>query len=118
VHNKLDLTEEGRSYLGTGSPEFQVFQAVPFDGGISQADLKANLGPVADHGFRQAMQLKWVRIDKSSGTAMVVRATASVEDKVLLLLKALAAGNESGASSADLQQLTKRRLVLTEGFEN
>ena len=46
--------------------------AVP-PGGILLADLKKQLGPVADLGFAHAKRLRWLDIDKSQGAPMVVR---------------------------------------------
>lgn len=58
AHSKYVVRADSESYATAGSPEAQVFAAVPADG-ITLADLKAKLpGDVADLGFRQAMQQK------------------------------------------------------------
>jgi len=36
-------------------------------------DLKSTLGSIYDIGFKQAMQHKWITLDKSGGAPMVVR---------------------------------------------
>jgi len=46
-------------------------------------------------GFKQAMQSKWVAIDKSGGEPKVVRKVEAIEDRVLAMLTALAAGQVS-----------------------
>jgi phenylalanyl-tRNA synthetase alpha chain len=49
---------DAEAYATAGSPEAQVFAAVPPEG-VTLAALKAALpGDVADLGFRQAMQQK------------------------------------------------------------
>jgi phenylalanyl-tRNA synthetase alpha chain len=41
---------------------------------VSLATVKATLSPeVADVGFKQAMQQKWVALDKSGGEPRIVR---------------------------------------------
>ena len=61
------LTAEGKNYTSGGSPEVQVFEAVPADGGIAQADLKAKLDAlVYDVGFKTAMKNKWIQTTKGS----------------------------------------------------
>lgn len=97
-----------------GTPEAQVFNAVGPDG-ISLADLKTKLGNVGELGFRQAMQARWVGMDKSSGQPMVVRKVDSIIDAVLPQLEAIAAGNE--ATPAEMQALAKRRLVAQEKWK-
>ncbi len=67
------LTAEAEAYLTAGSPEAQLFAAVPPEG-VTMAALKAALpAEVSDVGFKQAMQQKWVALDKSGGEPRVVR---------------------------------------------
>ena len=42
-HSRWALTDEARGYLDTGSPEAQVFAAVPADGGIALPALKVSV---------------------------------------------------------------------------
>lgn len=57
-HSRYVVRPEAESYATAGSPEAQVFAAVPAEG-ITLAALKDLLpGDVADLGFRQAMQQK------------------------------------------------------------
>lgn len=44
-HFRYNLTEEAKGYLGVGSPEAQVFNAVPAEGGIPMAAIKVWLAP-------------------------------------------------------------------------
>ena len=79
-HSQYRLTELGHSMAGGPSPEVQVFTAVPADGGVPLAAIEQQLGAVGEIGFRQAMALKWVSVDKSGGEPLVVRKVAAVED--------------------------------------
>ncbi|KAL4438203.1 hypothetical protein ABPG77_010564 [Micractinium sp. CCAP 211/92] len=115
-HSRIVLTAEAQGYLGKGSPEAQVFAAVPPEG-ISLAEIKKQLGAAGDVGFKQAMQSKWVAIDKSGGEPRVVRKVESVQDRVLEVLTAVAAGKESGASDAELAALKKRKLIAVEQWK-
>ncbi|KAI8467957.1 MAG: tRNA synthetases class II core domain (F)-domain-containing protein [Monoraphidium minutum] len=110
-HSKHVVRPEAEAYATAGSPEAQVFAAVPAGGGLTLAELKAALpGDVADLGFRQAMQQKWVATDKSSGEPRVVRKVEAVVDTVAAQLAALMSGGELPA--ADLEALTKKRKFL------
>ena len=40
THTKLVVTEEGKGYLAQGSPEAQVFNALPAEGAVPLAELK------------------------------------------------------------------------------
>jgi hypothetical protein len=71
------LTAEAEAYLTSGSAEAQLFAAVPPEG-VAMATLKAALpAEVSDVGFKQAMQQKWVALDKSGGEPRVVRKVRS-----------------------------------------
>ena len=95
------LTQEGTSYLESGSPEAQVFAAIPAEG-IAQpqlivcyliavpcslapnsfsllfsktcfVNLQQKLGNVGSVGVGQAMKLKWIVLDKSGGQPVAKR---------------------------------------------
>lgn len=73
-HSKYVLTPEAEAYLTAGSPEAQLFAAVPPGEGLALAAAKASLPQeVSDVGFRQAMQQKWVALDKSGAEPRIVR---------------------------------------------
>eukprot|EP00199_Chlamydomonas_sp_CCMP681_P000662 CAMPEP_0119107318 /NCGR_PEP_ID=MMETSP1180-20130426/9635_1 /TAXON_ID=3052 ORGANISM="Chlamydomonas cf sp, Strain CCMP681" /NCGR_SAMPLE_ID=MMETSP1180 /ASSEMBLY_ACC=CAM_ASM_000741 /LENGTH=494 /DNA_ID=CAMNT_0007092789 /DNA_START=101 /DNA_END=1585 /DNA_ORIENTATION=+ len=114
-HFKWALTEEAQGYLQAGAPEAQVFNAVPAEG-ITMPALKALLpGEVGDVGIKQAMQQKWIATDKSSGEVRLVRKVASIEDKTLSMLKAVAEGQE--VSKADADAAKKRKLLKPEQWK-
>ena len=105
------LTDEAKEYLEKGSPEVQLFNAVPPEG-ISMADIKVKLGKVGDVGFRQAMQQRWVAIDKSSGQPVVMRKVETIEDKAVAIMRKIQDNpNNPGIEQGDIQQLAKRKLV-------
>jgi phenylalanyl-tRNA synthetase alpha chain len=79
--------------------------------------LQKQLGAAGDVGFKQAMQLKWVGIDKSGGEPRVVRKAAAIQDRVHEVLAALAAGQPAGASDAELAALRKRKLLVAEAWK-
>jgi phenylalanyl-tRNA synthetase alpha chain len=57
------LLPEAHAFVAEGSPEAQLFAVVPPEG-LTLADAKVRLPPaIADLGFRQAMQQKWVALD-------------------------------------------------------
>ncbi|MEW5309124.1 MAG: hypothetical protein WDW38_001033 [Sanguina aurantia] len=77
-HFRYVLTEEAEGYVATGSPEAQAFNAVPADGGITLAALKASLpGELGDLGFKQAMQQKWLALEKTPPTPAAIAAAAA-----------------------------------------
>lgn len=72
-HFRHVLTEEATGYLDQGSPEAQVFHAVPAEG-MPLSVLKAKVpGDLGDLGFKQAMQQKWLMLDKSQGQPVIMR---------------------------------------------
>ncbi|GBF90255.1 hypothetical protein Rsub_03388 [Raphidocelis subcapitata] len=110
THSSYTVRPEAEPYATQGSPEAQVFAAVP-PGGISLAALKeAVAGDAGEIGFRQAMQMRWVATDKSSGEPLVVRRVEAVEDAVKEQLKTLLEGGQ--LPQADLEALCKKRKFL------
>lgn len=103
------LTPEAVVYAEQGSPEAQVFAAVPADG-LPLAELK-KLFPFADVGFKQCMQLKALALEKGA-EPRVVRKADALEDKAQALMQAVAAGEP--VADADLAALKKRKLVVQE----
>uniref|UniRef100_A0A7S3VJY5 phenylalanine--tRNA ligase n=1 Tax=Dunaliella tertiolecta TaxID=3047 RepID=A0A7S3VJY5_DUNTE len=114
-HFRWALTDEALNYLHNGSPEVQVLNAIPAEG-LPMADLKAKVhADVADIGFKQAMQQKWLSMDKSSGAPRIVRKVDAVEDKTQQLLQAVAANKE--ISKPDAEAAKKRKLIKPEQWK-
>ncbi|GLC42042.1 hypothetical protein PLESTB_001061900 [Pleodorina starrii] len=116
-HFRYVLTEEAQGYLTAGSPEAQVFAAVPAGEGISLSELKAKVpGEAGDVGFKQAMQQRWLALDKSgAGEPRVVRKVESIEDRTQQLLADVAAGKDLAKTDADAAK--KRKLVKPEQWK-
>lgn len=61
------LKDEAKGFLVNGSPEVQVFNAIPVDG-VDRKALEAEVGAaVLKVGQGACMKNKWVRMDKASG---------------------------------------------------
>ena len=89
-----------------------VFEAVPAEG-IPLGELKANVGAVADVGFKQAMQQKWVALEKSSGEPRVVRKVDSITDIACKILKKIKENPKNpDIGKQEIQTMTKRKLVV------
>jgi phenylalanyl-tRNA synthetase alpha chain len=82
--NSWILTAEGVLYADQGSPEYQVFEAVPPEKGISRVELEKKLGAsVFKIGAGKAMKNKWLESLKG-GT--LSRKVQGVTDEVKLQL--------------------------------
>ncbi|CAN8247431.1 unnamed protein product [Cochlearia groenlandica] len=99
------LTDEGKTYAAEGSPEVQLFLAVPAEGSISIDELQKKLAPsVFEIGFSQAGENKWVEMGNQ-----VSRTVQNVEDKVKNLLLQTQQGLELDKES--LNSLKARKLI-------
>ncbi|KAM5573030.1 phenylalanine--tRNA ligase alpha subunit, cytoplasmic [Rosa sericea] len=99
------LTEEGKGYAAAGSPEVQVFLAIPAEG-ITQVELKKKLeDSVFQRGFRHALKNEWVEISKQ----LVTRKVQHLDDKVRELLMRIHA-NEA-VDQAEIEALKERKLI-------
>lgn len=107
---KIVLTPEGNLYLLEGSPEAQVFHAIP-PNGISQNDLMKSLGKIGKVGFAQCMKKKWCQVKEVEGKKLVFPSTNSVDDDLPKLLECIQKSDH--LSPADLNLLKKRKLVST-----
>jgi phenylalanyl-tRNA synthetase alpha chain len=99
------LTEEGKEVSVKGSPEVQVFEAVP-DAGIAVGELNKLLGETAKIGMGVCMKNKWLQ---KKGD-IIVRSVVQVVDETRTILQEVAEGNCS-ASEEELKNLKKRKLV-------
>lgn len=99
------LTAEGKIYTIGGSPEVQVFAAVPAEG-ISTVDLKRKLDAlVYDVGFNRAMKNKWLQTSKG----LTSKKVEDVKDEVRNQLTAIQDGKD--IPEASITELKKRKLV-------
>ncbi|KAG5547914.1 hypothetical protein RHGRI_013558 [Rhododendron griersonianum] len=99
------LTEEGKTYAAAGSPEVQVFLAVPPEG-ISLDELQRKMDPtVFKIGRSQAIKNQWVEMGKQ-----LTRKVQDVDDKVKDLLIRIQDG-EVIMSVIDLLSLFQFRVL-------
>ncbi|KAL5185464.1 Phenylalanine--tRNA ligase alpha subunit, cytoplasmic [Glycine soja] len=72
------LTDEGKTYSSVGSPEVQLFFAIPPEEGISKQDLQKKVEPsVFKIGCAQAAKTKWVEM----GNRMDLSASRTFRDE-------------------------------------
>lgn len=123
------LTQEGLQYAEAGSPEVQLFLAIPKEG-ITQEDLQKKLDPpVFKIGLQQATKNKWVEVVKSKDStksqdalksqgsgkksqdskSQMFRKVENVEDRVKDLLVKIQNGEAVG--SEDIDALKRRKLI-------
>ncbi|KAK9286433.1 hypothetical protein L1049_014830 [Liquidambar formosana] len=102
---KWVLTDEGKIYAAAGSPEVQLFSAIPPEG-ISREELQRKVDPsVYKIGCSQAMKNKWVEMGKQ----LVSRKVQNVDDKVKDLLLKIQDGE--AIEQDDIEALKKRKLI-------
>ncbi|KAG6777848.1 hypothetical protein POTOM_017686 [Populus tomentosa] len=107
----LVLTEEGRKYAEKGSPEVQLFLAVPEEGSISKEELQKLLDPaVFKIGCSQAAKNKWVQMGNQ-----ISRKVQHVEDRVKDLLLRIQDGQEPGKD--DNNSLKARKLTALQTWK-
>ncbi|XP_028765783.1 phenylalanine--tRNA ligase alpha subunit, cytoplasmic [Neltuma alba] len=100
------LTDEGKTYAAAGSPEVQLFLAIPPEG-ISKEELQKKLNPAAFKiGCAQAAKNKWVELGKQ----LISRKVQHVEDRVKELLLKIQEGQVIG--SDDIKALKARKLIV------
>ncbi|KAJ6365141.1 hypothetical protein OIU76_030004 [Salix suchowensis] len=107
----LVLTEEGKKYAEKGSPEVQLFLAVPQEGSISKEELQKLLDPaVYKIGCSQAAKNKWVQMGNQ-----ISRKVQHVEDRVKDLLLQIQDGQELGKD--DNNSLKARKLTALQTWK-
>ncbi|KAJ9704798.1 hypothetical protein PVL29_003037 [Vitis rotundifolia] len=105
------LTDEGKLYAAAGSPEVQLFLAVPPEG-ISREELQRKVDPsVYKIGCSQAIKNKWLEIGKQQ----VSRKVQQVEDTAKDLLTRIQ--NEEALSQADIDALKRRKLIAPQTWK-
>lgn len=100
-----DVTEEGRDISEKGSPEYQVFESVPSEGGILMTELQSKLGDIVKIGLGPCMKSKWLKKQGDS----IVRVTPNVSDETAILLRNVLNVIEIGEE--DLKNLKRRKLI-------
>ncbi|XP_073308343.1 phenylalanine--tRNA ligase alpha subunit, cytoplasmic [Primulina huaijiensis] len=101
------LTQEGESYAKDGSPEVQLFLAVPPEG-ITREDLQKLKPSIYKIGTQQAIKNKWIEM----GKLQVSRKVDHVDDKVRDFLIQIQNGEAIG--SDDIDALKRRKLISSQ----
>jgi len=108
---KWELTEEGRNVAETGSYEALVFNAVPPQTGILQADVMKNVAN-AKIGFSKAMSAGWISMDKKAeGGPRLYRKVESIEDSVQQCLQMIRDLHIDGITDQQKAEYKKRKLI-------
>ncbi|KAK4791925.1 hypothetical protein SAY86_022360 [Trapa natans] len=98
------LTEEGHTYAVAGSPEMQLFLAIPPEG-ISREELQKKLDPaIFKIGSSQAAKNKWLDMGKQ-----ISRKVQHAEDRVKNVLVQIKDGKDPEAE--DVKALKTRKLI-------
>jgi phenylalanyl-tRNA synthetase alpha chain len=104
------VTDEGNVMAEKGSPEYQVFQAVPVDG-INVVELQNQLKDICKIGLGQCMKNKWLKKDGD----MIKRVVDNVNDETSTILSALNSlnltGNGTEPKEDDMKNFKRRKLV-------
>ncbi|KAF3435702.1 hypothetical protein FNV43_RR22794 [Rhamnella rubrinervis] len=104
------LTDEGKAYAAAGSPEVQLFQAIP-SGGIPKEELQKNFDPsLFKIACAQAAKNKWVDMGK-----LVTRKVQHVDDKVKSLLLLIQKGQVVGQD--EIKSLKARKLIAPQTWK-
>lgn len=109
----MELTSEAASYVSSGSPEAQVFRAVPAGGaGADEATLRGALGDeLVKIGLGKCMKNKWVARDKATGAYS--RLVEAVErDELVEQLVGVRDGGAMASDAALVKELKKRQLIV------
>lgn len=112
-HKAWVLTPEAESYVAKGSPEAQVYDAVP-EGGVPQKELMAKLGEVAKIGFPQAMKRRWISSNKEG---MVTKLVATIDDESRKQLQHIRDNKGAGTEEKVLNDLKKRKLATINTYK-
>jgi len=104
------LTEEAKKYKISGSPEVRAFEIVYERGsdGVPLAEFKALEKEISEVGFKQAMQQKWLQMDKETN-CVVTKMTDRVEDLTKKYLEMIDCGNSDLVPPKELDNLVKKR---------
>ena len=110
--SELALTPEAVTYVTEGSPEAQAFAAVPAEG-LTLVEFKGKVSKaVAEVGFKQAMQSKWLGMVKGAEPRVERKVGSIAEDTCAIQLKLISECKASDLPSKDLDLLIKKRKLV------
>ncbi|OIW08713.1 hypothetical protein TanjilG_03389 [Lupinus angustifolius] len=105
------LTDEGNTYAVSGSPEVQLFLAIPEEGIVKDELLKKVGSSLFKIGCAQAAKNKWLDLGKQ----LITRKLQHVDDKVKNLLLQIQQGQ--GIGSDDIKALKARKLIVPQTWK-
>lgn len=107
--NTLNLTEEAMSFIENGSPEARAFDFVKSKGknGVSLPEFKKLEKTISEVGFKQAMQQKWLAMDKATNS--VVAKVEEITDTCRTYLRMIKEGKKEEVPAKELDALIKKR---------
>lgn len=113
----LHTTPEGDDAIARGSPEFQVFNAIPAEGKTKDALIAALGKDLVNIGLQYCMKNKWVQLEKASG--LLKPSSNTITDTVreeLLNLQNLPAAQVALYKKRKLAQTSiQRSFTITKG---
>eukprot|EP01025_Chloroclados_australasicus_P025698 TRINITY_DN2563_c0_g1_i14.p1 TRINITY_DN2563_c0_g1~~TRINITY_DN2563_c0_g1_i14.p1 ORF type:complete len:538 (+),score=63.98 TRINITY_DN2563_c0_g1_i14:117-1616(+) len=115
-HFRYALTEEGQQYARDGSPEAQVYELIQSSGGMDMSELIHALGEIGQIGFKQAMQQKWISLDKNNGKQIIRKQAPTIQDIVQQQLQDIIEGKEVDKKQLEILQ-KKRKLIKPEQWK-
>jgi len=100
--NTLNLTEEAMSFIENGSPEARAFDFVKSKGknGVSLPEFKKLEKTISEVGFKQAMQQKWLAMDKATNS--VVAKVEEITDTCRTYLRMIKEGKKEEVPAKEL----------------
>ena len=107
--SKVNLTEEAMSFIESGSPEARAFEHVKKQGGngVPLPEFKKLEKTISEVGFKQAMQQKWLAMDKATNS--VVAKVDEITDACQKYLKLIKEGKKEDVPKKELDVLIKKR---------
>ncbi|EPS63350.1 hypothetical protein M569_11435, partial [Genlisea aurea] len=105
---KWVLTQEGELYAKFGSPEVQLFLAVPSEG-ITREGLQEKLkSSIYKIGSTQAIKNKWIEMGKSQVSRKVEHVSDNVRDLLIRIQ------NGEAVIAEDIDILKRRKLIISQ----
>jgi phenylalanyl-tRNA synthetase alpha chain len=107
--SRLNLTEEALSFIEEGSPEARAFAFVKSKGGggVPLPEFKKLEKAISEVGFKQAMQQKWLAMDKATNS--VVLKVEEITDACQKYLTLIKEGKKEEVPAKELDVLIKKR---------
>ena len=113
-HSDTRLTQEGESYRKDGTPEAQLYRAIPEGGSIAQKSLEDQLGKAKlTLGLAKCMSNRWIEFEGDKKLGMLKRKVPSIVDEGQVALQAIVDG---AATAAQSDLLKKRGLIETKSW--